>query len=50
VAQCVAGLRGIAVDELAALTRENFFRLFRDAVPADPGEAMGHRHPPLPPA
>jgi TatD DNase family protein len=50
VAQCVAGLRGIAVDELAALTRDNFFRLFRDAVPADPGEAMGHRHPPLPPA
>jgi TatD DNase family protein len=33
VAQCVAGLRGMAVDELAGVTRDNFFRLFRDAVP-----------------
>jgi len=33
VAQCVAGLRRMAVDELAGVTRDNFFRLFRDAVP-----------------
>jgi TatD DNase family protein len=33
VAQCIAALRGMAVDELAGVTRENFFRLFRDAVP-----------------
>jgi TatD DNase family protein len=50
VAQCVAGLRGIAVDELAAVTRENFFRLFCDAVPADPGKRWGTDTLPLPPA
>ena|GEM_PF-81435 len=35
VAQCIAGLRGMPVETLADLTRDNFFRLFRDAVPAD---------------
>jgi len=35
VAQCIAGLRGMSVEELAALTRNNFFRLFKDAVPVD---------------
>jgi len=35
VAQCIAGLRGMSTEGLAALTRDNFFRLFRDAVPAD---------------
>jgi len=34
VAQCIAGLRGMPVEAFAALTRDNFFRLFRDAVPA----------------
>jgi TatD DNase family protein len=31
VAECVAGLRGVAVEELAQQTTENFFELFRDA-------------------
>jgi len=35
VAQCIAGLRGMSIEELAALTRNNFFRLFKDAVPVD---------------
>jgi len=35
VAQCIAGLRGMSIEELTAITRDNFFRLFRDAVPAD---------------
>jgi TatD DNase family protein len=34
VADCIAGLRGMDADELAAVTRDNFFRLFKDAVPA----------------
>jgi TatD DNase family protein len=33
VAQHIAGLRGIAVSDLAAATRENFFRLFPAAIP-----------------
>ncbi len=33
VAQCIAGLHGMPTEELAALTRDNFFRLFKDAVP-----------------
>jgi TatD DNase family protein len=33
VATCIAELRGMGVDELAAVTRDNFFRLFRQAVP-----------------
>lgn len=37
VAQCIAGLRGMSAEEIADLTRDNFFRLFRDAVPE--GEA-----------
>ena len=28
VARCIADLRGMAVEELAAVTRDNFFRLF----------------------
>ncbi|WP_133510883.1 TatD family hydrolase [Candidatus Thiosymbion oneisti] len=35
VAQCIAGLRGMSVEELAALTRDNFFRLFKDAIAVD---------------
>lgn len=35
VAQCIAGLRGVSAEALAELTRDNFFRLFRDAIPAD---------------
>jgi len=35
VAQCIAELRGMSAEELAALTRDNFFCLFKDAVPAD---------------
>jgi TatD DNase family protein len=31
VAECIAGIRGLAVDELAAATGDNFFRLFRFA-------------------
>jgi TatD DNase family protein len=31
-AACVAALKGIAPDELAAATTENFFRLFHKAV------------------
>jgi len=34
VAQCIAGLRGLATEEIAAATRENFFRLFQAARPA----------------
>jgi TatD DNase family protein len=34
VAECIAGLRAMAVEELAGITRENFFRLFKDARPA----------------
>lgn len=34
VAECIAGLRGMSVDELAAVTRGNFLRLFRGAAPA----------------
>ena len=34
VAEEIAALRGIAFDEVAAATTENFFRLFRDARPA----------------
>ena len=33
VAEEIAALRGIAVDEVAAATTRNFFRLFRHAVP-----------------
>lgn len=33
VAACIAGLRGMAVDELAAVTRDNFFHLFHAAAP-----------------
>ena len=36
VAETVASLRGLAVDELARITRDNFFRLFSAA---DPGQA-----------
>jgi len=32
VAQCLAELRGMTADELAALTHDNFFRLFPDAA------------------
>jgi len=31
VADCIAGLRGMAAEELAAVTADNFFRLFRTA-------------------
>jgi TatD DNase family protein len=31
VAECIAGLRGMETDELAALTGENFYRLFTNA-------------------
>jgi len=31
VAEHIAELRGISVEEVAAATTENFFRLFRDA-------------------
>jgi TatD DNase family protein len=31
VAECVAGLRGVAVEEIAALTANNFFQLFNSA-------------------
>lgn len=34
VAQCVADLKGVCVDELAAITRDNFFRLFSKAESA----------------
>lgn len=34
VAQCIAALRGMSAEEVAAVTRDNFFRLFRDAMPA----------------
>lgn len=33
VAECVAGLRGVPVDELADRTTQNFFKLFSSAVP-----------------
>jgi TatD DNase family protein len=33
VAECVAGLKGISVDELARITRDNFFTLFNKAQP-----------------
>jgi TatD DNase family protein len=33
VADCIADLRGMDREELVALTGENFFRLFRSAVP-----------------
>jgi TatD DNase family protein len=33
VVQCIAKLRGMSPDELAAVTSDNFFRLFRDAAP-----------------
>lgn len=36
VAQCIAELRGMSAEALAARTRDNFFRLFKDAVPAGP--------------
>jgi TatD DNase family protein len=36
VAECVAGLRGLTLEELAAVTTENFYRLFRAAqVPSN---------------
>jgi len=35
VAQCIAGLCGMSVEELTGLTRDNFFHLFKDAVPID---------------
>jgi len=35
VAQCIAGLRGMSTEELVDLTRDNFFRLFKNAVPVD---------------
>jgi TatD DNase family protein len=33
VAECVAAVRGISAQEIAAVTRDNFFRLFRYALP-----------------
>jgi TatD DNase family protein len=33
VAECVAGLRGVSLEELADRTTRNFFDLFRAAVP-----------------
>lgn len=33
VAACIAGVHGMAGDEVAAITSNNFFRLFRDASP-----------------
>jgi len=36
VAQCIAGLRGLSIEELTAVTHDNFFRLFKDAVPTTP--------------
>lgn len=33
VADCIAEVRGMTADEVAASTRDNFFRLFEDAVP-----------------
>jgi TatD DNase family protein len=33
VAECVAAVRGMSAEEVAAVTRENFFHLFRDALP-----------------
>lgn len=33
VAECIAALRGMSPEELAAVTRDNFSRLFRDALP-----------------
>ena len=33
VAECVAELKGIGVDELARITRDNFFTLFNKAQP-----------------
>ncbi len=35
VADCIAEVRGMTADEVAASTRDNFFRLFKDAVPAN---------------
>jgi len=34
VAQCVAARRGMSAEQVAAITNVNFFRSFRDAVPA----------------
>ncbi|MBK1731291.1 TatD family hydrolase [Thiococcus pfennigii] len=39
VADCLAGLRGLAPDALAAATGENFFRLFERVPRVLPGEA-----------
>jgi TatD DNase family protein len=33
VAECIAGLRRMAVDDVVAVTRDNFFGLFRNAAP-----------------
>ena len=35
VAECIAQLRGLSVDELAAITHRNFFELFSSAVPVN---------------
>lgn len=35
VADCIAQIRGMDAAEFAAVTRDNFFRLFKDAVPVD---------------
>jgi len=35
VAECVAEVRGMDSAEFVAVTRDNFFRLFKDAVPVD---------------
>ena len=37
VAECIAGLRGLSVDALAAVTRENYGRLFGAGALGDPG-------------
>ncbi|MCL7941148.1 TatD family hydrolase [Halomonas sp. ATCH28] len=38
VAECIAGERGISVEEVAAQTTANFYRLFRAAAPDAPAE------------
>ncbi|PRY73598.1 TatD family hydrolase [Halomonas ventosae] len=38
VAECIAGERGISIEEVAAQTTANFYRLFRAAAPEAPAE------------
>ncbi|TDR53739.1 TatD DNase family protein [Halomonas ventosae] len=38
VAECIAGERGISIEEVAAQTTSNFYRLFRAAAPEAPAE------------